>query len=75
MGIVRVAGMVVQVKRIRTKKGEPMAFAILSDESQEGDLVLFPQVWQRVEAVFKEGELVLIEGRMDTVKRAPATNC
>lgn len=67
-GVVRVAGMVVKVKRIKTKKGEPMAFAVLGDESQEGELVLFPQAWQKAETVFQEGELVLVEGRIDTSK-------
>lgn len=67
-GIVRVAGLIVSVRKIKTKKGEPMAFAVLSDESQEGELILFPQAWQKVEITFKEGELVLIEGRMDQSK-------
>ncbi|ARK31706.1 DNA polymerase III subunit alpha [Halalkalibacter krulwichiae] len=64
----RIAGLIIQVKKIKTKKGDGMAFGTLSDESGECELVLFPRVWKQVSSTFEEGELLLFEGRFDQSK-------
>lgn len=65
---VRIAGIIIRVRRIRTKKGEQMAFALLSDETMEAELVLFPNAWQQLENVILEGKPVLIEGKVDQAR-------
>ncbi|MFC0557919.1 DNA polymerase III subunit alpha [Halalkalibacter alkalisediminis] len=67
-GTVRVAGLITHVKKIKTKKGEGMAFSAITDESGECELIIFPRTWSKHEQVFDEGRLVLVEGRFDQTK-------
>lgn len=62
---VRVAGRLVQLKPITTKKGEPMAFATLEDLSRQVEIVVFPRLYQQERALWKEDELVLVEGKVN----------
>ncbi|MDT8859410.1 DNA polymerase III subunit alpha [Alkalihalobacillus sp. MEB130] len=64
-GTIKIAGLLTQVKRIKTKKGESMAFALVTDESASGELVIFPRIWESTKHVMKEGELVFIEAKFD----------
>lgn len=55
-----VAGMVVSVKSITTKKGKAMAFIELEDQIERCEVVLFPEVWRRsANHVFKGALLAL----------------
>jgi DNA polymerase-3 subunit alpha len=65
---VRIAGLITHVKKIKTKKGEGMAFSALSDESGGCELIIFPRAWQKQMDVVEEGELVFLEGRFDHTK-------
>lgn len=62
---VRIAGMVIDVKKIVTKKGEAMAFLTLSDESGECSCVAFPQAWKVYEGLFAPHALVFLEGVLE----------
>ncbi|WP_078391929.1 DNA polymerase III subunit alpha [Shouchella patagoniensis] len=62
---VRIAGLLKEVKKISTKKGEAMAFMTLSDESGECDCVAFPKVWKSFEAMLSSHLLVFLEGVME----------
>ncbi|WP_148631004.1 DNA polymerase III subunit alpha [Bacillus sp. E214] len=53
------------VKLIRTKKGENMAFLLLSDETGDMEGVTFPNVYKQYSSILKEGNLVLIEGKLE----------
>ncbi|MFC0473269.1 DNA polymerase III subunit alpha [Halalkalibacter kiskunsagensis] len=64
-GNVRVAGLLSQVRRIKTKKGDAMAFAVVTDESGGSELVIFPRTWDKIKDLVTEGELILVEGRYD----------
>ncbi|MBU8905165.1 DNA polymerase III subunit alpha [Desertibacillus haloalkaliphilus] len=61
----RIAGLIDQLKKINTKKGEEMAFAVVSDESAELEVVIFPRSYQAYRNVIKKGELVFIEGKRE----------
>ncbi|MGG0719766.1 DNA polymerase III subunit alpha [Robertmurraya massiliosenegalensis] len=56
---------ITEFKRIRTKKGEEMAFLAISDQSGDMDAVVFPAVYKRFTFVLQKGNIVLIEGKMD----------
>lgn len=56
---------IADVKKIRTKKGESMAFLTISDPSLEMDAVVFPKVYRQISSLLKEGEIVFLEGRVD----------
>lgn len=57
-----IAVLVKSVRKITTKKGKAMAFFVGSDETEECDCVVFPNVWQEIEQVLTEGSLVLLNG-------------
>lgn len=64
----RIAGMLEKLRLIKTKNGSIMAFARLSDEAGELDLVIFPKVFSQFGNVLKEGELFFLEGSMNRQK-------
>ncbi|RDU36213.1 DNA polymerase III subunit alpha [Neobacillus piezotolerans] len=53
------------VKKIRTKKGEPMAFLTVSDPSGEMEAVAFPEVFKKHTALLNQGGLAVIEGKAE----------
>ena len=62
---VKMLGLVEEVKKIRTKKGEQMAFVQLQDEYGTVSVTLFPQVFQLVQDLLIEDELLYIEGTLE----------
>ncbi|WP_449621467.1 DNA polymerase III subunit alpha [Robertmurraya sp. Marseille-Q9965] len=56
---------ITEVKKIRTKKGEEMAFLALSDQSGDLDGVVFPAVFKRFMLLLQKGNIVFIEGKID----------
>lgn len=53
------------VKVIRTKKGEAMAFLTVSDSSGEMEAVAFPNVYKKYLPYLQKGKLALIEGKIE----------
>lgn len=62
---VKLIGMIEEVKIIRTKKGEQMAFVQLQDEYNSVSVTLFPQVFQLVQNALQEDEMLYIEGTLE----------
>ncbi|MGM9985618.1 MAG: DNA polymerase III subunit alpha [Bacillaceae bacterium] len=54
---------IVTMKKITTKKKQPMAFLTLSDQSGEIEAVAFPMVYEK--HPFREGELLYMTGRIE----------
>ncbi|WP_404329523.1 DNA polymerase III subunit alpha [Mesobacillus maritimus] len=61
----RIGVYITETKMIRTKKGEAMAFLTLSDPSGEIEAVAFPLVYKRSGPLLKQGEVVLLDGKME----------
>lgn len=60
------AAVVVQeMKVIRTKRGDPMAFLTLGDEQDEMEAVVFPNVFREIRRWLTEDMLVFIQGRIE----------
>ncbi|MFC0301953.1 DNA polymerase III subunit alpha [Virgibacillus soli] len=53
------------IKKIRTKRGDSMAFLVISDESNEMDAVLFPNIYREVSTWLQEEQIVVINGKVD----------
>ncbi|MCE4956325.1 DNA polymerase III subunit alpha [Macrococcoides caseolyticum] len=53
------------IRRIRTKKGQPMAFVKGMDGIHHIDLVLFPVVFHQYETILKTNEPIIIKGKFD----------
>ncbi|MDO8515636.1 MAG: DNA polymerase III subunit alpha, partial [bacterium] len=72
----RTAGMVRQVKRITTKKGDSMLFVTLEDFSpQPLELVVFPGTLEKTSAVWESKSPLLIEGKMSWRNGEPSMIC
>ncbi|MBU8879689.1 DNA polymerase III subunit alpha [Bacillus sp. FJAT-29790] len=56
---------ITDIKKIRTKKGVPMAFLSVSDETDEMEAVVFPNVFSRFSVLFKKGNILFIEGKIE----------
>jgi len=50
------------IKTIRTKRGDPMAFLTLSDETREMEAVLFPELYRKTNRSLQENKIVSIQG-------------
>ena len=66
-----VAGMLLELKRIRTKKGEAMAFLELQDESGELSCTLFPKQYATLSAALSEQSLLHFSGTIEVRNGKP----
>lgn len=53
------------VKKIRTKKGEAMAFLNISDQSGDIEAVIFPNVYTRLSPLINKGQIYLFTGKVE----------
>ncbi len=63
---VTVAGLVVGIRTIITKKGDAMAIVSLEDVGGMLDTVFFPRTWTRYREDIKEDQVYIIRGKADT---------
>jgi DNA polymerase-3 subunit alpha len=52
-----------KVKTIRTKRGDPMAFLTLSDEKDEMEAVVFPDLYRNAKQMLQEEKLIMFQGK------------
>lgn len=62
--LVTLAGMFQNVKRLNTKKGDPMAFALLEDLTGNIEVVFFPKAFQKFKELIKTDIPVILKGRI-----------
>ncbi|MDO8736906.1 MAG: DNA polymerase III subunit alpha, partial [Thermoleophilia bacterium] len=62
---VKVIGMVGKVKRLTTKKGDPMAFFDLEDLEDSTEVVVFNKLYNKCNPLLEEDEVVVVRGRVD----------
>ncbi|MCK8617013.1 DNA polymerase III subunit alpha [Fructobacillus sp. M158] len=60
-----VYGLVKQVKVIKTKKGDQMAFLSVSDMTGSLDVTVFPKLYERLADQLKVGQVFLISGKTE----------
>ena len=61
-GNVKVVAIFKEIKRINTKKGEPMAFANIYDDSKDLEITIFPLVYEKCYEAINKNNMVLIDG-------------
>ena len=54
-----------EMKKIRTKKGEQMAFFTMSDQTGEMEAVVFPNVLKKMATILQQGNIVVVEGKIE----------
>lgn len=62
---VKIVGLVQEIKRIRTKKGESMAFVNVQDETGSISVTLFPEEYAKYNLLLKEHSIIMIEGKFE----------
>lgn len=62
---VKIIGLILEVKRIRTKKGESMAFVTLEDETGNISTTLFPEEYAKYNALLEELSILSVEGKSE----------
>jgi DNA polymerase-3 subunit alpha len=62
---VRVAGLVREVRRVVTRKGQIMAYATLEDLTGTVDVVLFPRVFEQARLLFEPDKVLVVQGKVD----------
>ena len=62
---VRVAGLVREVRRVVTRKGQIMAYASLEDLTGTVDIVLFPRIFEQARLLFEPDKVVVVQGKVD----------
>src|SRR5713226_1703719 len=62
---VRVAGLVREIRRVVTRKGQIMAYATLEDLTGTVDVVLFPRVFEQTRLLFEPDKVVVVQGKVD----------
>jgi DNA polymerase III subunit alpha len=68
---VRVAGLITAVRPYTTKTNKPMGFVTLEDIQGNIELVLFPKTWQKTHEQLKVGQIIIVEGKVDTGSTPP----
>lgn len=63
-GQVRLIAMIDRIKSHRTKNGKEMAFIVVSDDTASIDLVIFPNVYEKIKDSFEVGDIILFKGEM-----------
>jgi len=69
---VTVAGMVNSVRKILTKRGQPMAFAQIEDLQGTVDLVIFPNVWEETVDLWQPERILVVRGQVNFRDREPS---
>ena len=58
-------GKIIDVRKIKTKTNRPMAFVNIMDESDELDLVVFPNVYVKHIKLLDKGKIIIANGKID----------
>ncbi len=61
---VRAGGVITIIKKIVTKKGDPMLFLTIEDEKRAVECLVFPRLYKELEPqqIWAEGNVVIVEG-------------
>jgi DNA polymerase-3 subunit alpha len=63
--MIQVGGIIARMKKVLTKSGGYMAYGILEDLTGRLEMVVFPKTFQQFGAFLGEGQLVMLEGRLE----------
>ncbi|MDD5547298.1 MAG: DNA polymerase III subunit alpha [Candidatus Pacebacteria bacterium] len=60
----KIVGMVAKIHKIVTKMGQPMAFVVIEDFTDNLEIIVFSDVMEKTQSLWQEGKIALISGRM-----------
>lgn len=68
---VTIGGIILNIKKILTRKGAPMMFIKVQDLTETIEVVVFPSMLEKNPYVFEENKIVTIEGKTDIKDGSP----
>jgi DNA polymerase-3 subunit alpha len=60
--ISKTIGLIIQIKEIKTKKGDKMSFVIMEDQNKRYELILFPKIHEKYFNIIEKKSSVLVYG-------------
>ncbi|MEK7159455.1 MAG: DNA polymerase III subunit alpha [Patescibacteria group bacterium] len=69
--MLRVGGVISTIKKIITKKGDPMLFVTLEDALRAVECLIFPKLYKQYEQLWVPGAVIVIEGALSLKEGAP----
>ncbi len=61
----KILGIILDIKKIRTKKGEAMAFVTIQDDTGTLSITLFPEEYTKYSTLLKERKIIYVEGKCE----------
>jgi hypothetical protein len=68
---VRVAGLITAVRPYMTETNKSMGFVTLADTQGNIELVLFTNIWKKINEQLKVGQVIIVEGKVDARSTPP----
>ncbi len=68
---VRIGGLIRSCKRLKSKRGDPMAFINVEDIMEAVEVVVFPDTYSRCEQILDSPDPVIIQGTVQQDERGP----
>jgi DNA polymerase-3 subunit alpha len=62
---VTIGGIVTTIRKIVTKKGDPMAFVTIEDTFEKIEVIVFPKLYEKNPNLWEEGKIVFIKGTVN----------
>ncbi len=72
---VKLGGLLTRMKKVFTKAGAYMLYGELEDPTGRIEIVAFPKVYMQYQQYFKEGQIIIMEGRLDIRNGALQFSC
>ena len=72
---VKIGGIIDKIKKIVTRKGDPMLFVELEDLSAKIEIIVFPKTLKKNPALWQEGKIIIASGRIDARSDRPKLIC
>ncbi|MXZ72770.1 MAG: DNA polymerase III subunit alpha [Acidobacteria bacterium] len=67
----RVGGIIAAIRRLKTKKGDPMAVVTVEDRGGRIEAVVFPEAYRKYGSMLDADRLVVVEGKLEVDEDEP----
>ncbi|MFT5698909.1 MAG: DNA polymerase-3 subunit alpha [Desulforhopalus sp.] len=68
---VRIGGLIRSCKKLRSKKGDPMAFLAIEDLAEAVEVIVFPNTYAMCEEILSSPDPIIIQGTVQQDDRGP----
>jgi DNA polymerase-3 subunit alpha len=68
---VRIGGLIRSCKKLKSKKGDPMAFLTLEDIYESVEVVVFPNTYAQCEEILSSTDPIIVQGTVQKDERGP----